>query len=207
MIEDWRKTLNQDDFPFYFVQLAPFRYEGQSVEALPEVWDAQLKTLKSVARVGMVVTTDIGNIQDIHPANKCEVGRRLGLIALADTYVHQLPEGTHPPISSGPIYEDVVIMGNSMRLTFRHVGRSLKARGSDHLTHFTICGEDRRFVPAEAIIQDNAVIVSSAEIDKPVAVRFAWDDTAQPNFFNSEGLPASPFRTDEFELQSKDRHE
>jgi sialate O-acetylesterase len=206
LINDWRKVMMQDDFPFYFVQLAPFRYQGQSPEALPEVWDAQLSTLKTQRNVGMVVTTDIGDVHDIHPTNKQEVGRRLSLIALADTYVHQLPADKSPPFFSGPIYEDMVTMGNKIRLTFRHVGGGLEAMGGEPLGHFTICGNDQKFVPAIAEIDGNAVIVHSPEVDKPIAVRFAWVDTAQPNLFNAEGMPASPFRTDTFELQSKDRN-
>ena len=198
--------LAMGDFPFYFVQLAPFRYKNQPTSALAEIWDAQLKTLKSVNNTGMVVTTDIGNIDDIHPTNKQEVGRRLALIALANTYQDQLPNGKQDLIESGPIYESMSTNQDQIRLTFDHVGEGLRKRFEDEeLGDFTICGEDRKFVPANATIEGDVIIVSSPEVKQPIAVRFGWSDTAKPNLVNSAGLPASPFRTDDFPLESVDR--
>lgn len=206
MIEDWRTAFGVGDFPFYFVQLAPFRYKNQPASALAEIWDAQLKTLKSVNNTGMVVTTDIGNIDNIHPANKQEVGRRLALIALANIYQDQLPNGKQDLIASGPIYESMSTNQDQIRLTFEHVGKGLRKRFDDEeLRDFTICGDDRQFVPANAIIESDVVIVSSPEVKQPIAVRFGWSDTAEPNLVNSAGLPASPFRTDDFPLESIDR--
>jgi sialate O-acetylesterase len=206
MINDWRNAFGLGDFPFYFVQLAPFRYKNQPTNALAEIWDAQLKTLKSVENTGMVVTTDIGNIDNIHPTNKQEVGRRLALIALANTYQDELPNGKQDLIESGPIYESMSTNQDQIRLTFDYVGEGLRKRFADEeLGEFTICGEDRKFVPANATIDGDVIIVSSPQVKQPIAVRFGWSDTAEPNLVNSAGLPASPFRTDDFPLESIDR--
>jgi sialate O-acetylesterase len=193
MIADWRKLWGQEKFPFIFVQLAPYRYGNNDPAILAEAWEAQLKTMRSVPDVGMAVTTDIGNIKNIHPTNKQEVGRRLAMWALVNTYGKM---GEH----SGPIYESMTIEGNKIRLKFKHVGGGLVAEGGRPLSHFTIAGEDEKFAPATATIEQDTVVVQSDAVAKPVAVRFAWSDTAEPNFFNKAGLPASPFRTDNFKL-------
>ena len=202
MIKSWRNEFNQGELPFYFVQLAPFRYSKQAPQALPEIWQAQLDTLKNVDNTGMVVTTDIGNVEDIHPKNKQEVGKRLARWALADVYQGRLK--TTPEPKSGPIFKTFEIEGNKIRVQFDHVADGLKIRSPDtELTYFLICGEDEKFVPAMAEIDGETVIVSSPDVAKPVAVRFAWEDTAEPNLINTAGLPASPFRTDNFERLSK----
>lgn len=206
LISDWRNTFSDAEMPFYFVQLAPFRYQDQPTNALPEIWDAQLKTLKSVAHTGMVVTTDIGETDNIHPKNKQEVGRRLAKIALADVYRLELPQEQQAAVSCSPIYKSHTVESNRIRLIFEHVGEGLGNRLPESpLTDFQICGEDRNFVPAIAEIQGNQVIVSSAKIENPIAVRFGWTDTSEPNLINSAGLPASPFRTDDFPLESMGR--
>ncbi len=203
MIKSWRKEFNLGDFPFYFVQLAPFRYQKQAPQALPEVWEAQLQTLKNTENVGMVVTTDIGDVKDIHPKNKQEVGRRLALWALGEIYPDLLSSPAGP--MSGPIFEDATVEGNTIRLTFNHIADGLKIRSPlTELSHFTICGDDQKFVAASATIDGDTIVVSSPKVTNPVAVRFGWEDTAEPNLINSAGLPASPFRTDNFELLSKD---
>ena len=210
MIKNWRNAFNSGEFPVYFVQLAPFRYTDNPPGDLPEVWDAQLKTLNSVPNTGMVVTTDLGNISDIHPKNKQAVGRRLARIALAETYNHLLPDDKKNIVDSGPIYESISTNGDRIRLTFKHVAAGLRNQDPNQdpdqeLTCFTICGEDRKFYPAVASIEGDTVVVSSPEVKNPIAVRFGWTDTSQPNLFNSEGLPASPFRTDDFPLESANR--
>ena len=206
MISNWRSHFQNSELPFYFVQLAPYRYGDKPVEALPEIWDAQLKTLKDVPNTGMIVTTDIGNPADIHPKNKQEVGRRLALVALANLYREQLTKESTIKAFSGPIYHSMSINQNKIRVSFTHVADGLDLRDSEKpLESFLICGEDKEFVPAEATIDGEVVVVSSPQVSKPVAVRFGWTDTAQPNLINSEGLPASPFRTDSFDLESKDR--
>lgn len=197
MITDWRKQWDQGDFPFLFVQLAPYRYGGKDPRECAELWEAQLKTL-SLPQTGMAVTTDIGNIKNIHPTNKQEVGRRLALWALSLAHDKKL-------VYSGPLYEDFKVEGNKIRVAFQHVGGGLEAKGDGGLTHFEIAGADEKFVAATATIDGENVVVHSDEVAKPVAVRFAWTDTAEPNLFNAEGLPASPFRTDNFKMITADR--
>lgn len=194
MITDWRERFGQGDFPFLFVQLAPYRY-GNNL--LPELWDAQVKTLP-LKNTGMCVITDIATVGDIHPPNKQDVGRRLALWALANTY------GKAEIPYSGPLYESMAIDGNKVVLKFKH-GAGLHARGNKGaLTHFTIAGEDQKFVDAKAVVSGETVVVESEQVAKPVAVRFAWNELAEPNLFNGARLPASPFRTDDFPLLTKD---
>ena len=197
MITDWRKSWDQGEFPFVFVQLAPYRYGGKDPKECAELWEAQLKTL-SLPKTGMAVTTDIGNTKNIHPANKQEVGRRLALWALALAHDKKL-------VYSGPLYDGHKVEGNKIRISFKHVGGGLEAKGDSGLTHFEIAGDDEKFVAATATIDGGSVVVQSDEVAKPAAVRFAWTDTAEPNLFNAEGLPASPFRTDDFTMITADR--
>lgn len=192
MIRDWRKNWGQGDFAFLFVQLAPFRYGGADPRNLAELWEAQLQTL-SLPNTGMAVVTDIADIKDIHPKNKQDVGKRLALWALANNY------GKKDLVYSGPLYDSMVVEAGKIRIKFKHTGGGLVAKGAA-LTHFTIAGEDEKFVPATAVIDGQTVVVSSDKVAKPVAVRFGWEDTAEPNLFNREGLPASPFRTDQFKM-------
>ncbi|MBI2192646.1 MAG: sialate O-acetylesterase [Planctomycetes bacterium] len=191
LIVGWRQVWGQGDFPFYYVQLAPFRYGGHP-EALAEIWEAQAATL-SVPNTGMAVTTDIGNVGNIHPTNKQEVGRRLSLWALADAY------GRKDLVHSGPLYRSMKVEGNRIRIEFDHTGGGLAARDGKPLTHFTVAGGDRQFGPAQAEIENNGVVVWAEAVQQPAAVRFAWRQDADPNLMNREGLPASPFRTDTWE--------
>ncbi|MCE2415023.1 9-O-acetylesterase [Candidatus Poribacteria bacterium] len=189
LINGWRKVWGQGDFPFYFVQLAPFNYGwGASPFSLPAIWEAQAATL-SVPHTGMAVITDVGNLQDIHPRNKQEVGRRLALLALAKTY------GRGDVTHSGPLYKSMMVEENTIRLNFDSVGSGLMARDRQPLTWFEIAGEDKQFVEATATVDGNTIIVSSDAVANPVAVRFGWHQSAEPNLVNKEGLPASPFRT------------
>lgn len=186
MIQDWRSTWNQGDFPFYFVQLAPYRYANEHTSA--ELREAQFLTLSKLKNTGMAVTLDIGNPDDIHPTNKRDVGKRLALWALANDYGKEL-------VYSGPLYKEQAIEGSSIRIHFDHVGSGLVAKGGD-LSHFEIAGEDQTYYPAKAVIDGESVVLSSKDVAAPVAVRFAWTNTAEPNLFNAEGLPASSFCTD-----------
>jgi sialate O-acetylesterase len=205
MIGCWRKTLAEGrPFPFLFVQLAPFRYPSAPAEALPELWDAQLKTFRTVQDVGMVVTTDIGNIRDIHPGNKQDVGDRLANWALEKCYQDLRPDDASPIQHSGPIYRSSQVDGSLIRIEFDSAS-GLKTKDDEAPTHFSICGSDGKFVSAVAKIEGETVIVKAPEVSEPVAVRFAWTDTAEPNLVNGAGLPASPFRTDDFKLLSNDR--
>ena len=189
LINGWRAVWNQGDFPFYFVQLAPFTYGGgASPYFLPEIWEAQTATL-ALANTGMAVTTDIGNLRDIHPRNKQEVGRRLALWALAKTY------GREDITYSGPLYKSMAVDGNTIRLSFDFIGSGLISRDDEPLTWFEIAGEDKNFVKADATIEGDTIVVSSDAVAQPVAARFGWHQTAEPNLTNKEGLPASPFRT------------
>ena len=191
LINGWRAVWNQGDFPFYFVQLAPFNYGGRNASPffLPQIWEAQAATL-ALPNTGMAVITDIGNLRDIHPRNKQDVGRRLALWALAKDY------GRDDVTYSGPLYKSMAVEGNTIRLTFDHVGSGLTSRDEKPLTWFQIAGEDKEFVEAKVTIDGDTVVVSSDAIANPVAVRFGWHQSAEPNFVNKEGLPASPFRTD-----------
>jgi sialate O-acetylesterase len=192
MITGWRKQWGQGDFPFLFVQLAPWNYAGINWprEGCPLVREAQLRTL-SLANTGMVVTMDIGDVDDIHPRNKQEVGRRLGLAARAIAH-------GEPIVHSGPIYKTMKIEKDKAVLHFDHVHGGLVAKGGD-LAWFEIAGKDRAFVDAKATIHGDKVVVQSDKVKQPVAVRFAWSDVALPNLFNQAGLPASPFRTDDWD--------
>lgn len=188
LILGWRTAWSQGDFPFLFVQLAPFQYGGNAV-ALPELWEAQTATLK-VPNSGMAVTTDISDIRDIHPRNKQEVGRRLALWALAKSY------GKSDVVYSGPIYDSMSVEEKRIRLKFQHADGGLTARDGKPLNWFSIAAADKKFVPATATIDGESVVVESAEVSSPVAVRFGWNQIAEPNLANQAGLPASPFRTD-----------
>lgn len=206
LIENWRTALDHKDAPFLFVQLAPHRYTQRPTEDLAEIWDAQLKTFRNVHNTGMVITTDLGDQENLEPKNKQEVGRRLALWAFADVYAEELKalEVQAPGARSGPIFKaaERIEGTNQLKITFDFIAEGLSCKGADGLTDFTICGVDQKFVPAQAVIEDGAVIVSADEIDDPQAVRFGWSDSAQPNLFNSADLPAAPFRTDDFKLLS-----
>lgn len=192
MISQWRQLWGQGDFPFYYVQLAPFRYVRADPRACAELWEAQLKTL-SLANTGMAVTVDIGNVRNIHPKNKQDVGKRLALWALANTYGKDL-------VYSGPLYDSMNVDEGKVRVKFRHAGGGLASRDGESLSHFAIAGADETFVDAQAKIDGDTVVVHSDEVPNPIAVRFAWRDDAEPNLMNREGLPASPFRTDHFKM-------
>jgi sialate O-acetylesterase len=147
----------------------------------------------------MAVTTDIGNYTNIHPGNKQDVGLRLALWALSKEY------GKKGLAYSGPVYQSAKVEGSKVRVSFEHPA-GMKARDGKALSHFTIAGEDQKFVPAEATVDGDSLVVHAADVPKPVAVRFAWDESAEPNFVNASGLPASPFRTDSFPAVTADKH-
>lgn len=207
LISDWRKQLaGGREFPFYFVQLAPFRYSNNAVEALAELWDTQLETYRTTPNLGIVVTTDVTELNDIHPRNKQAVGARLAGWALSDCY-RGLPTTSEPVnVPSGPLYRNKEISGHEIRINFDFVAEGLVAKDDEPLNWFTVCGADQKFVAASARIEGDQVVVWSDEITDPREVRFAWSDTATPNLFNSFGLPASPFRTDRYPLSSEGNH-
>jgi sialate O-acetylesterase len=183
MIADWRRGWGGDDFPFLFVQIAPHQDMG------PEIREAQFLTLAKSPNTAMAVTTDVGDAQDIHPARKSPVGARLALAARTLAYGEELEY-------SGPLYEGVRIEHGAAVVSFTHVGAGLVARNGD-LKGFTIAGADGKFVPARAEIQGATVKVWSDKVPSPKAVRYGWANVPDVNLFNADGLPASPFRSDD----------
>ncbi len=187
LIEGWRKIWNDPNMPFLFVQLAPFVYGNSNPENLAGIWEAQTKTLE-IPHTGMAVTVDIGNVKDIHPKNKQDVGKRLALWALAKTY------GKPVAVYSGPLYKSHAVENGAIRVKFDHVGAGLVSRDGQPLTWWEVAGEDGAFKKAEAMIDGDSVVVKSTEVAAPVAVRYGWNQSAEPNLSNKDGLPASPFR-------------
>jgi len=192
MIKNWRNDWGEGDFQFLFVQLANFMAVNPDPvdSAWAELREAQLMTLAS-PNTGMAVIIDIGEANNIHPKNKQDVGKRLALWALAKTYGKKL-------VYSGPIYKSMRIEGNKIILDFEHVGGGLAADGDEPLKGFAIAGTDRKFVWANAKINGNTVVVSSDKVSEPAAVRYGWANNPVCNLYNKEGLPASPFRTDDW---------
>jgi sialate O-acetylesterase len=191
LINSWRSGWKNPAMPFYYVQIAPYLYSKtmQNVEIEPEFREAQAQLMR-MQHTGMVVTTDLNDkIDELHPTYKWEVGRRLALWALAKDYGKKI-------VYSGPIYKSVKFNGTTAELQFDHIGAGLKSSNGKALSHFTIAGADGKFVPATARIVGTKVIVSSRSVKKPVAVRFGWTESANPNLYNRSGLPALPFRTD-----------
>ncbi|WP_342691636.1 sialate O-acetylesterase [Flavobacterium polysaccharolyticum] len=196
LIQDWRTQWGQGDFPFYYVQLSTFdEFGGNSNKGSrwAELREAQSETLH-VKNTGMAVTTDIGNAKDIHPTNKKDVGLRLAAIALNNLYGQK-------GVFGGPIYKAHQIKGKQIVLTFDVIGGGLSTPNNAELKGFEIAGNDKVFYSAKAFIKDNKIIVSSDEVLNPLAVRYGWaDDDTEINLFNKEKFPASPFRTDNWEL-------
>jgi sialate O-acetylesterase len=197
MITDWRKKWGYD-FPFFAVQLAPFRADGSEKVSYAELRDAQFHATKKLKDVGIAVITDAGDETDIHPQRKQPVGERLALAARAIAYGEKVE-------FSGPQYAEQKVEGDKVVLSFTHLGGGLEAKG-ETLHGFTLCGEDRVFHPAKAVIQGDTVVLTSDKVTKPVAARFGWVNFAKPelNFFNKAGLPAVPFRTDDFPPTTQD---
>jgi len=196
LIGGWRQVWGEGSFPFYFVQIAPFKYYGgkvqrvKSPEMLPEFWTIQSRAARHIKNTGMVVTTDlVDNLNDIHPRDKADVGHRLALLALDETYEHEVA-------SSGPVFRKAKFRDGKAILKFGETDGGLMSKDGQPLTWFTIAGVDGKFVSADAKIVGDTVEVSAADVKEPKAVRFAWDENAQPNFVNGAGLPAEPFRTD-----------
>jgi sialate O-acetylesterase len=200
MIQGWRLAWKIGDFPFYYVQLAPYDYPYNRETPLGEIpdflrlayiWEAQTNALR-IPNTGMAVVTDIADLRNIHPANKRDVGYRLSLWARAKTY------GEKTLVYSGPLYKSMTVDGNLVRIAFDAVGGGLISNDGQPLKWFEIAGEDRTFYKAEAEIAGDTVVVWSPRVPSPKAVRFGWHQLAVPNLANKEGLPASPFRTDKW---------
>ena len=220
LITDWRSHWKQGDFPFYFCQLANYlpKKDLPGDSAWAELRDAQSQTL-SLPETGQAVLIDIGEEKDIHPRNKKDVGERLALIALANDYGKEIP-------FSGPVFKSARIAGGKILLTFtstagRLVAKTLPATSDlrtvahetaplvrnspgSELEGFALCGEDRKWVWADAKIDGDSVVVWSDQVPAPIAVRYAWSDNPTANLYNAAGLPASPFRTDDFPATTRD---
>ncbi len=194
MIQSWRAAFKQGDFPFLFVQLAPFMATTTVPEdcAWAELRDAQLYTSLKVPNTAQAVITDAGETSDIHPRRKEPAGARLARAARALAYREKIEY-------AGPVFREMTVEGNKAVLHFSHTGKGLEAKGGLPLG-FTIAGEDRKFVNAHAEIKGDKVVVWNNQVEKPVAVRFGWANYPFVDLWNRDGLPASPFRTDEFPL-------
>jgi sialate O-acetylesterase len=193
LINSWRDDHKDNKMPFYFVQISPHASQNADIR------EAQLMTYRSLQHVGMVVTTDNGDSLNIHPRNKEIVGKRLALWPLSHDYgFKNLPY-------SGPLYKSMKVEEWQIRILFNEVGSGLVAKDGE-LKEFTIAGDDQVFYPAQAKIDGKTLIVSSPQVLKPVAVRFAWRSVPHPNLYNTAGLPASPFRTDSWKGITQDKN-
>ncbi len=195
LINDWRTKWNDASMPFYFVQLATYRTKGNNSNegsGWAELREAQTMALQ-LPNTGMVVTTDLGNPNDIHPTNKQDVGKRMAAIALNNLY-------GKPMICNGPTYKTMQIIDNEVVLSFDYLGSGLIARDKyGNIKGFEMAGSDQVFYYARAFIRGNTVVVSCDQVANPDAVRFGWvGDASECNLFNKEGFPAVPFRTDEW---------
>jgi len=188
MVRGWRQAWGMGDFPFYYVQIAPYTYDRAAVGSL--LREAQLKSL-SMPNSGMAVTMDItGDVTDIHPTNKQDVGKRLALWAMAGTY------NTDNVIFSGPVYKGFQKEGKNIRLSFDFAENGLLLKSYERENGFMIAGADRHFVPGKVKVDGNSILVKSERVKDPVAVRYAFTNTSEATLFNGSMLPASTFRTD-----------
>ncbi len=192
LIKNWRAEWGIGDFSFYYCQIAPFEYGNGVNSAL--LREAQLNASTAIANTGMACLMDVGEPYNIHPADKEAAGERLAFQALANTY------NMSGFAWSGPTLKEMKVEGGTAKLTFMHASNGLTTFGKD-LVNFTIAGENKRFYPAQAIITRQGISVSSPHVDKPVAVRYAFENFVVGELFNNEGLPASSFRTDDWEIK------
>ena len=191
LINSWREKWGLGDFPFYYVQLTNLNREPEpSKSGWAELRESQLLVL-NVTNTGMVTSIDIGESSNLHPKNKQEVGRRLALLAEAKLYNKKIEY-------SGPVFKSMKIDGSLLRLSFDNCAERLIVKGSGILTCFIIASNDKKFLPAEAKIEGNEILVWNKNIVSPKAARYAWADDPKCNLFNSALLPASPFRTDDW---------
>jgi sialate O-acetylesterase len=187
MIEQWRKDFNNPEMPFLYVQLAGF-WANSPNATWPYLREAQLKTL-SVPNTGMAVAIDLGDSTNIHPQNKQDVGKRLALVAMKVAYKDNVQ-------ASGPMYQGMASMGDQLAVRFTEIGSGLITKDGKALRGFEIAGSDRKFYPAKATITGNKIILENENVHNPVVIRYDWDNFPKGNLYNKEGLPASPFRTD-----------
>jgi sialate O-acetylesterase len=188
MILNWRDAWEIKDFPFYYVQIAPWVYAGLDADNSVSLREAQAKSL-AVPKTGMVVTLDIATILNIHPPYKLEVGERLANLALANDYGKNVP-------AFGPVYKSMTIDGATAKITFDHAESGLVSK-DEYIPEFEIAGKDGKFVKAVAKIVGGEVWVSSPKVREPESVRYCWKNGSVGTLSNREGLPASQFRTKE----------
>jgi sialate O-acetylesterase len=191
LIKGWRTVWKQDDMPFYFVQIAPYKYGTPNQQTLAEFWEAQAAAADKIPNTGMIVINDKATIGDIHPPYKQEVGDRLAFLALNRTY------GRKEFIDSGPTFKELKVESGQLRVIFNHVAEGMRSRDGKPLSLFEIIGPGTGWHPATAVIDGDSVILSSPEVKEPTAMRFAWNQLAEPNLENSAGLPTSAFRAGE----------
>lgn len=188
LVTSWRAAWNHD-FPFYFVQIAPYAYNSKNEPRAAYLRELQSKTALELQKSGMVVITDlVDDIKNIHPNLKKDVAKRLADMTLAEVYDKPIKD------YKSPIYKSHVVKGNTIEISFHYAENGLKSKGD--ITELFIAGEDQQFQVAKGTIKGDKLIVQSKEVKNPVAVRFGFSETAMPNLFNSQGLPVSPFRTD-----------
>ncbi len=191
LIDSWRKEWGMPDMPFYFVQIAPFHRQS------PAIREAQLNTFTSgIKNIGMAVITDGGDSLDIHPRNKKLPAHRLALWALNKQYGKNVA-------FSGPVFKSAEIEGNKITVSFDYAENGLKTSDGSPVTGFHVAGTDKIFYPATAVIDDDKVIVTSHDVDNPAAVRYGYDCFFRVNLINNDGLPASPFRSDDWNVPTK----
>lgn len=193
LVQNWRTEWGIGNFPFYYVQIAPYDY---GIGGLNSAYlrEAQFKASTAIANIGMASLMDVGEKDCIHPAHKKEAGERLAYLALANTY------GVKGIEYSGPVLKEMTVEGQMVKLTFDHAKYGLTTFGKA-LETFKIAGENKRFYPAQAFITAKGITLFSPLVEKPVAVRYAFDDFVVGGLFNTEGLPASSFRTDDWEIK------
>lgn len=192
LIDDWRKRFQRNDLAFHIVSLANYQDAHDQPRDHPwaELREAQAMTAKNVPHCGLAVAIDIGDSADIHPKNKREVGNRLAASALANTY-------GKPVAGSGPWLRSITIEDGRIRIGFDHANGGLQMKG-ETARSFAVAGNDRQFVWAHALIDGDSIVVSSPSVPQPVAVRYAWDANPKACLYNGAGLPAVPFRSDDW---------
>ena len=193
MIKGWRDVFREPELPFFFVQLP--KMSERNPRDLPPTRESQMLTEKNVKNTGMAVTLDVGE-RGLHPKLKRPIGLRLAALARAKVYGEDIEY-------TGARFKKATVKGSEIVISFDDVGKGLMSKGGQPLKEFSICGEDKEFVPAKAEIVGDTVVVSSDAVAEPVAVRYAWKNEAYVNLFSRNGLPVGPFRSDEFELSMK----
>jgi sialate O-acetylesterase len=205
LIQDWRAHWGQGDFPFFYVQLPGWDFDKKNPppqQDWPWLREAQLFTLAE-PNTGMAVGIDVGDPGNVHPGDKLDIGLRLARLARKKVYGEEL-------VANGPLYKDFVVEGSMIRMRFTETGSGLvpgqapwlakgvEAFPTDRLIGFSVAGSDHQWMDAEAKIDGTSVVVSSPSVVQPVAVRYGWANSPRCNLYNKEGLPASPFRTDDW---------